>query len=122
MINKFKVIEVVTHADVERYGVREFAAEFGHTPIGLPLLLFFCDEDLVAYVEVRYTPVLYPAVHPKVSPRIFLEGGRLLHKIAERDFENAFVIYDHRSANFKPQAMEHLGFTESPLKFFEPKE
>lgn len=119
MTEKFRIVQVNSKAEVERYGVMEFAAEFGHKPIGLPLLLFFHKDDLVAYVEVRHLPVLFPAVHPKVSPRIFLEGGRLLKQVVEDKYENGFVIYDYRSANFVSGLMKHLGFSRSPLKFYE---
>jgi hypothetical protein len=122
MTSTFKLIQINSQAELDRYGVREFAAEFGHRPIGLPIILWFYDDELVAYVEVRMTPVLYPAVHPNVSPRAFLEGGRMLCDKVRRDYQGALVIYDHRSAYFQAEAMERLGFELSPLKFFEPKE
>lgn len=122
MTANFKLVEIHSQAELDRYGVREFAAEFGHKPIGLPIILWFYDEQLVAYVEVRQTPVFYPAVHPDVSPRAFLTGGRMLCELVKRDYEGAFVIYDKRSAHFAPGLMVNLGFQESPLRFFEPKE
>jgi hypothetical protein len=122
MTKKFKLVRINSKAELERYGVLEFAAEFGHKPIGLPIILWFYDDDLVAYVEVRRTPILYPAVHPEISSRVFLEGGRMLYDLLKDDFEGGFVIYDYRSAKFQPEAMEHLGFELSPLKFFQKKE
>jgi len=122
MTSKFKLIQINSQAELERYGVREFAQEFGHKPIGLPIILWFYDDELVAYVEVRMTPVLYPAVHPAVSPRVFLEGGRMLCELVKRDYEGALVIYDKRSAHFEQEMMLHLEFELSPLKFFQPKE
>jgi hypothetical protein len=109
MTSAFQIVTINSQAELDRYGVREFAAEFDHKPIGL------------AYVEVRHMPVLFPAVHPDISPRIFLEGGRKLCQMVKKDFENGFVIYDYRSAKFGPEAMRRLGFELSPLKFFEPE-
>jgi hypothetical protein len=122
MTKKFKLVRINSKAELDRYGVREFAAEFGHKPIGLPIILWFYDDELVAYVEVRRTPILYPAVHPKINPRIFLEGGLLLAAMLREEFEGGFIIYDRRSALFEPEAMEHLGLELSPLKFFQTKE
>jgi hypothetical protein len=122
MTSQFRVIQINSQAELDRYGIREFAAEFGHKPIGLPQLLFFHQDDLVAYCEIRSTPMIHLGVHPKLSPRTFLEGGRLLCSIVRDRFPNGFVIYDRRSAQFEPEAMKHLGFVESPFKFFEPDE
>jgi hypothetical protein len=121
MTSAFQIVTINSQAELDRYGVREFAAEFDHKPIGLPVLLWFHQDQLVAYVEVRHMPVLFPAVHPDISPRIFLEGGRKLCQMVKKDFENGFVIYDYRSAKFGPEAMRRLGFELSPLKFFEPE-
>lgn len=120
--SSFKIISISSQAELDRYGVREFAAEFDHKPIGLPIILWFYNDELVAYVEVRQTPVLYPAVHPVVSPRAFLTGGRMLCELVREDYQGAYVIYDKRSAHFQVEAMERLGFALSPLKFFQPKE
>jgi hypothetical protein len=119
MTKDFKLLRIHSQADVDRYGVREFAKEFGHDPTGLPIILFFYQDDLVAYFEVRQTPVLYPAIHPKISPRTFLEGGRLMADVMREEFEGGFLIYDRRTALFEPEAMEHIGFGLSPLKFFQ---
>jgi hypothetical protein len=121
MTRAFQMVAANTQADLDRYGVREFAAEFDHKPVGLPLLLWFYGEELVAYVEVRHVPVLFPAVHPNINPRVFLEGGRKLCQMVRKYFENGYVIYDYRSAKFEPEAMRRLGFQLSPLKFFEPE-
>jgi hypothetical protein len=122
MTRDFKFLRIHSKAEVDRYGVKEFADEFGHKPIGLPIILLFYQDDLVAYFEVRQTPVLHPAIHPKISPRVFLEGGRLIAAVMREEFEGGFIIYDRRSALFEPEAMEHLGFELSPLRFFETKE
>jgi hypothetical protein len=120
MIDRFKFVQVNSIAELDRYGVREFAAEFGHEPIGLPIWLFFHKDDLVAYCEIRMTPVIYPAVHPKISPRAFFEGGRLLCDKMRDHLPGAFVIYG--SAPFDAKQMTKLGFELSPLQFFQPKE
>jgi hypothetical protein len=122
MTQDFRLLRIHSKAELDRYGVKEFAEEFGHKPIGLPIILIFHKDDLVAYVEVRQTPVLYPAVHPKIIPRAFLEAGRMIVAIMREELEGSFMIYDRRSALFEPEAMEHLGLQLSPLKFFEPKE
>jgi hypothetical protein len=122
MTNNFRIVQINSQAEIERYGLRQFAAEFGHKPVGLPILLFFHQDELVAYVEVRSTPLLHLGVHPKLSSRTFLEGGRLLCAIVRERFPNGFVIYDYRSALFKPEQMKHLGFVLSPFQFFEPKQ
>jgi len=119
MSPQFELIKVKTMAELDRYGVREFAASFGHKPVGLPIILWFTAGELVAYVEVRNTPILYPAVHHEISPRVFLAGGQQLAELVAREYEGAFVIYDRRSAHFEPEQMGRLGFALSPLKFFE---
>ena len=122
MTSNFKLIQINSQAELDRYGVREFAAEFNHKPAGLPIILWFCDDELVAYVEVRRTTVFHPAVHPKIEPRVFLEGGRKLCELMRTDHEGALVIYDERSAHFQEGLMRHLGFELSPFKYFQPKE
>ena len=122
MTDSFKIIQIHSQAEMDRYGVREFAAEFGHRPIGLPIILWFYDDDLVAYVEVRQTVVLPPAVHHKIEPRVFLEGGRKLCQLMRTEYEGSLVIYDKRSAHFPPATMMHLGFELSPFLYFQPVE
>jgi len=122
MTDSFKIIQIHSQAELDRYGVREFAAEFGHKPVGLPIILWFYDDDLVAYVEVRQTIVLHPAVHHMIEPRVFLEGGRKLCQLMRSEYEGALVIYDERSAHFAPGLMIRLGFERSPFQYFQPKE
>jgi len=119
MTSEFNIVEITSFTEYERYGLREFASEFGHQPIGLPIHLWFYKGDLVAYVEVRNLPVLYPAVAHGISPRVFLGGGQALCEMMKSHYANGFVIYDRRSAQFAESQMERLGFTKSPLAFYE---
>lgn len=116
---QFTVIQCDTVQELERFGVYEFAAEFDHHPEGFPVLLFFCNGELAYYLEARQTTVFYPAIHPRISPRMFLTGGRQFADILVQKHQGALLATDPMLERFTPELMAKIRFRLPPYVFYE---
>jgi hypothetical protein len=116
--HEFRVIRCASRTEIERLGIPEFAEEFGHKPIGLPILAFFCDGELVAYCEIRAMTICYPAVHPQISSRAFLIGGKLLSQTIAKNYEGALLGADPAVRNWEP-ILAKIGFRPTEYNFYE---
>lgn len=120
---KIEQLRIDDEKGIAMWNLDAFGAEFGHKIARVfPIFLVFIDGELSAYYYAQPQVCIYPAVHPKLSPRTVYEVGKVLVAATKQVFGNPLWIADEDTPLADPARAKKFGLNFQRVHVFETDE